>query len=103
MCGIKQGEIYAFTKLYTRKCYVPTKADILWLNIAFSRQASIFVYRRKKFCSASFITRPFLNYLERKNSIREMRLAIKHVVDLTYQKNTHSYTEMTSGTNMLDL
>jgi len=32
-----------------------------------------------------------------------MRLAIKPVVDLTYQKITYSYTETTLGTNVLDL
>jgi len=103
MCGIKQGEIDVFRRLYTRKCYVLTMADILWFNIEFSRQASIFVCRRKKFCSASFIIQSFWNYLERKDSIREMRLAVKPIVDVTYQKSTYSYTEMTSGTNMLDL
>jgi hypothetical protein len=82
--------------------YVSTKADILWLRMAF-RQASIFVYRRMKCCSASFITQTFLNYLELKDSIREMRLAIKPLVDLTYQKSTYIYTEMNSGITGLDL
>jgi hypothetical protein len=103
MRGIIQGEIDVFTRLYTRKYYVPTKVDIVWLRITFSRQASIFVYRKKKFCSASFITHPFLKYLELKESIREMRLAIKPVVYITYHKSTYDYTEMTSGTNGLDL
>ena len=103
MCGIKQGEINMFTRLCARKCYAPTKGDIVCLKTAFSRQASIFVYRRKKYFSASFITRLFLNYLELKDSIREIPLAIKPVVDRTYRKSTYSYTEMTSGTNVLDL
>jgi hypothetical protein len=44
-----------------------------------------------------------LPHLELKVSIREMLLTIKPIADLTYQKSTYSYTEITSETNGLDL